>query len=96
MQSKSYLQEFDVTDRGAEGKLVYNFSPGPCILPHAVLAKCGEEMTDYRGTGQSVMELSHRKPEFTHITDMTKLEIRRFLEVPETHTIMLNQGGATN
>lgn len=53
-------------------------------------------MMNYRGTGQSVMELSHRKPEFINISDMTKQEIRTFLDVPDTHTIMLNQGGATN
>lgn len=42
------------------------------------------------------MELSHRKPEFLNIDSKTKEEIRRFLNVPDTHTIMLNQGGATN
>jgi phosphoserine aminotransferase len=42
------------------------------------------------------MELSHRKPEFVRISDMTKAEIRRFLNVPDNYTIMLNQGGATN
>lgn len=78
------------------GKLVYNFSPGPCVLPRAVLDKCQEGMIDYKGSGQSVMELSHRKPEFVRISDMTKTEIRRFLNVPDNYTIMLNQGGATN
>lgn len=53
-------------------------------------------MIDYRGSGQSVMELSHRKAEFINISDMTKEEIRRFLQVPDDFTIMLNQGGATN
>lgn len=53
-------------------------------------------MIDYHGSGQSVMELSHRKPEFINISDMTKEEIRRFLQVPDDFTIMLNQGGATN
>ena len=60
-----------------------------------MLDKCAEEMIDYRGSGQSVMELSHRKPEFIHISDQTKLEIRRFLNVPDNYRIMLNQGGAT-
>lgn len=75
---------------------VYNFSPGPCILPRPVLKKAAEDMINYRGTHQSVMELSHRKPEFINISDMTKEEIRRFLKVPEDFTVMLNQGGATN
>lgn len=90
-----YLEKFELKSGDSEGKLVYNFSPGPCILPRAILDKAAEEMVNYRGTGQSVMELSHRKPEFIHISDMTKEEIRRFLEVPDTHTVMLNQGGAT-
>ena len=47
-------------------------------------------MIDYRGSGQSVMELSHRKPQFDNISNMTKVEIRRLLDVPDTHTIMLN------
>mmetsp|Transcript_8635 Transcript_8635/g.14610 ORF Transcript_8635/g.14610 Transcript_8635/m.14610 type:complete len:130 (+) Transcript_8635:232-621(+) len=42
------------------------------------------------------MELSHRKPEFTFISDMCKVEIRRLLDVPDNFTVMLNQGGATN
>jgi len=52
-------------------------------------------MIDYRGCGRSVMELSHRSPEFEYIDRMTKMEIKKFLNVPDTHTIMLQQGGAT-
>ena len=52
-------------------------------------------MVDYRGSGQSVKELSHRKPEFINISDMTKEEIRRILEVPDDFTVMRNQGGAS-
>ena len=96
-----YLEDFSAhtktnSEEFAMGKLVYNFSPGPCVLPRAVLDKCQEGMIDYKGSGQSVMELSHRKPEFVRISDMTKTEIRRFLGVPDNYTIMLNQGGATN
>jgi phosphoserine aminotransferase len=79
----------------ADGKLAYNFSAGPCILPRAVLDKCAEDMLNYRGSKQSVMELSHRKEDFIFISDQTKLEIRRFLNVPDNYRIMLNQGGAT-
>ena len=44
----------------ADGRECYNFSAGPCVLPKAVLDKCGQELYNYRGTGQSVMELSHK------------------------------------
>jgi phosphoserine aminotransferase len=51
---------FPQSDPIADGRDVYNFSAGPCVLPKAVLAKAKEEMFNYRGSGQSVMELSHR------------------------------------
>ena len=89
------FENFTDTTPLADGKLSYNFSAGPCILPHAVLAKASEGMFNYKGSLQSVMELSHRKPEFVEITDQCKSEIRKLLNVPESHTIMLNQGGAT-
>ena len=75
MQNKEMSRQF-VDFHGetplAEGKLSYNFSAGPCILPHAVLAKACEGMINYKGSLQSVMELSHRKPEFVEISDMCK------------------------
>ena len=89
------MQKFDIKEDGNHGKPVWNFSPGPCILPRAVLDKCAEEMIDYRGCGRSVMELAHRSPEFESIDLMTKAEIKQFLEVPDTHVVMLQQGGAT-
>ena len=79
----------------ADGKLSYNFSAGPCILPQAVLAKAAEGLINYKGSLQSVMELSHRKPEFVEISDMCKQEIKTLLNVPDDFTVMLNQGGAT-
>lgn len=98
MDRKQYnpLEKFQMVDTANEGKLVYNFSPGPCILPRAVLDKAQESIVDYKGTGQSVMEMSHRSPAFINISEGGKDEIRKFLEVPDTHTIMFNQGGATS
>lgn len=81
--------------QGNEGKLVHNFTPGPCILPRAVLEKAKEAVVDYKGTGQSIMEINHRGPVFTDLSKKTKQEIRKFLDVPDTHTIMLHHGGAT-
>lgn len=91
-----HFEKFDMSEQGGdEGKLAYNFSAGPCILPRQVLDKAGEGLINYRGCNQSVMELSHRKPEFVEITYWAKEELRRFLNVPKDYRILLNQGGAT-
>ena len=52
-------------------------------------------MFDFRGTGQSVMELAHRQDEFRYISLMTKREIKKFLNVPDNFRVLLQQGGAT-
>lgn len=90
-----YLHKFDMSYQFAEGMNVYNFSPGPCLLPKKVLDVAAKEMYNYRGSGQSVMELSHRQDEFRHINVLTKKEIRKFLKVPDNFVIMMQQGGAT-
>ena len=61
----------DVFERGGYEKMsrVYNFSAGPAVLPEAVLKEVAEEMMDYQGSGMSVMEMSHRSPEFQKILD---------------------------
>lgn len=56
------MEKFDVTPEIYENKLCYNFSPGPCILPNTVLEKAQGGIINYKGSMQSVMELSHRKP----------------------------------
>ena len=89
------METFNTQHIVADGRDVYNFSAGPCILPKAVLAKSAEEIFNYRGSGQSVMELSHRQDEFRFISVMTKREIRKFLKVPDNFRILLQQGGAT-
>lgn len=94
--SRIPLEKFANNNEGNEGKLVYNFSPGPCILPRAVLDKAAEGIVDYKQSGQSVMEISHRSQMFIDISEGGKDELRKFLNVPETHTIMFNQGGATS
>ena len=57
---KNPLETFTLDDNANEGKLVYNFSPGPCILPRPVLDKAQQGVIDYKGCGMSVMEISHR------------------------------------
>jgi|TARA_B110000305_G_C19387162_1_gene612850 phosphoserine aminotransferase len=93
--NNEYMQTFNTNHVVSDGRCSYNFSAGPCVLPRAVLEKSAEEMYNYRGSGQSVMELSHRQDEFRYISNMTKNEIRKFLKVPDNFRILLQQGGAT-
>ena len=74
---------------------VYNFSAGPSILPEPVLQRARAEMMNYRGTGMSVMEMSHRSAAFSEIFAGTKEKFRKLMQVPETHEILFLQGGAT-
>ena len=52
-----------------EGKTVFNFSAGPCVLPKEVLEQARDEMMNWHGSGVSVMEMSHRSKEFIEITE---------------------------
>lgn len=74
---------------------VYNFSAGPSMLPEAVLRRAQAEMLDYQGSGQSVMEMSHRSKWFDAIAVNTEAAIRRVLNVPDNYKIGFFQGGAT-
>ena len=74
---------------------VYNFSAGPSVLPEAVLQRAGKEIMNCRGSGMSVMEMSHRSPVFSEIFRETKEKFRSILRIPETHEILFLQGGAT-
>ena len=74
---------------------VYNFSSGPSMLPLTVLEQAAAEMTNYRGSGMSVMEMSHRSKVYLSIFDEVKAELKRILRVPDSHEIIFMQGGAT-
>ena len=74
---------------------VFNFSSGPSIMPRSVLEKAASELVNYRGTGISVMEMSHRSAAFQEIFDTAKASLRELLAVPDSHEILLLQGGAT-
>ena len=77
-----------------EGR-VYNFSAGPSVMPESVLQRARNEMLNYRGTGMSVMEMSHRSPAFSEIFSQTKAKFRDLLRIPDSHEILFLQGGAT-
>jgi phosphoserine aminotransferase len=74
---------------------VYNFSPGPSILPVPVLEKAAAEMTDTNGTGQSVMEMSHRSADFKPIIEKTEALLRELMEIPPNYRVLFLQGGAS-
>lgn len=74
---------------------IFNFSAGPSVLPEPVLRRAAEEMLNYRGSGMSVMEMSHRSPEFLEIFDGVKARLKAALSVPDSHEILFLQGGAS-
>ena len=74
---------------------VYNFSAGPSMLPEAVLCKAQADMLDYQGSGQSVMEMSHRSKWFAPIIEDTEAALRRVLNIPDDYEVGFFQGGAT-
>ena len=61
---------------------VYNFSAGPAVLPEEVLQEAADEMLDYRGTGMSVMEMSHRSKVFEGILEQAKADLRELMQIP--------------
>ena len=73
---------------------VINFSSGPSMLPEPVLQQAAAEMLNWRGSGMSVMEMSHRGPEFTEILAHTEALVRELMAVPQTHAVLFMQGGA--
>ena len=74
---------------------VYNFSAGPAVLPEAVLQEAANEMLDYRGTGMSVMEMSHRSDTYQKIIDTAEADLRDLMGVPDNYKVLFMQGGAS-
>src|SRR5258705_13394608 len=74
---------------------IFNFSAGPAMLPAEVLARAGDEMLDWRGTGMSIMEMSHRGKEFISIYEDAERDLRELLAMPKNYKILFLQGGAT-
>ena len=74
---------------------VYNFSAGPAVLPEAVLRQAAAEMLDYRGSGMSVMEMSHRSSTYQNIIDRAESDLRELMGIPEGYKVLFLQGGAS-
>lgn len=75
---------------------VYNFSAGPSMLPESVLRRAADEMLDYEGSGQSVMEMSHRSKVYDGIITETQRLLREVLGIPDNYKVLLMQGGASS
>ena len=73
---------------------ILNFSSGPAMLPAEVLARAGDEMLDWHGSGMSVMEMSHRGKEFISIHAEAEALLRKLLAVPSNYKVLFMQGGA--
>ncbi len=76
-------------------KRVFNFNPGPGTLPLEVLEQAQAELLDFKGTGMSVMEISHRSKEFEAVIEGAALDLRTLLNIPANYKILFLQGGAS-
>ena len=75
---------------------VYNFSAGPSVLPESVLRRAAEEMMDYQGSGQSVMEMSHRSKTYDAIIKECEALLREVMDIPDNYKVLFLQGGASS
>ena len=75
---------------------VYNFSAGPSMLPESVLRKAADEMLDYQGCGQSVMEMSHRSKVYDGIIKEAESLLREVMNIPDNYKVLFLQGGASS
>ena len=76
-------------------KRIYNFSAGPAVLPEDVLRQAADEMLDYKGSGMSVMEMSHRSKNYQAIIDEAEADLRKLLDIPSNYKVLFVQGGGT-
>ncbi|SLM31672.1 Phosphoserine aminotransferase [Desulfamplus magnetovallimortis] len=74
---------------------IYNFNPGPAILPVEVLEQASKDILEYQNTGMSLIELSHRSKEFMAVTDTAEALLREIMEIPDNYKVLFLQGGAS-
>ncbi len=75
---------------------VYNFSPGPAVLPYEVLEQASRDMLDFQGTGMGLIEISHRSKEFMAVTDKAEALLRELMNIPSNYKVLFLQGGASS
>jgi len=74
---------------------IYNFSAGPAVLPEEVLKEAADEMLDYKGSGMSVMEMSHRSKTYDTIIKEAEADLRELMNIPSNYKVLFLQGGAS-
>ncbi|MBU0683939.1 MAG: 3-phosphoserine/phosphohydroxythreonine transaminase [Candidatus Omnitrophota bacterium] len=74
---------------------IYNFSAGPAVLPEEVLKTAADEMLDFKDSGMSVMEMSHRGKEFKEIIETAEADLRELMNIPDNYKVLFLQGGAS-
>lgn len=74
---------------------VYNFAAGPAVLPEEVLKEAADEMLNYKGTGMSVMEMSHRSKAFEEIIEEAEKDLRDLMNIPDNYKVLFLQGGGS-
>ena len=74
---------------------VYNFNAGPAMLPPEVMLRAQNEFTNYRNSGMSIMEMSHRGPEFTEVIEKAEADLIKLLDIPDEYSVIFYPAGAT-
>src|SRR6266481_4394582 len=96
---RRYREEFQIvsssTASATSVNRVFNFNAGPSALPLSVLERIREELLDWRGSGMSVMEMSHRSPEFESINAAAEAGLRKHLSIPDDYAVLFLQGGGS-
>ena len=95
IQSSYYYFYDQMDEEETKVSRVYNFSAGPAVLPEEVLKEAAEEMMDYKGSGMSVMEMSHRSQVFDNIIKEAEQDLRDLMNIPDNYKVLFLQGGAS-
>src|SRR6266568_3516322 len=97
--TRRHREEFQIvsssTASATSVNRVFNFNAGPSALPLSVLERIREELLDWRGSGMSVMEMSHRSPEFESINAAAETGLRKHLAIPDDYAVIFLQGGGS-
>src|SRR6202035_5031226 len=81
--------------QASKSQRAFNFNAGPGALPLPVLQRIREELLDWRGSGMSVMEMSHRSPEFESIIADAEARLRKLMSIPDEYAVIFLQGGGS-
>lgn len=92
---KLKFSKSEKVERGFDMARVFNFSAGPAVLPEEVLREAAEEMLEYKNTGMSVMEMSHRSKAFEAIIGEAEQDLRDLMQIPDNYKVLFLQGGAS-